>query len=72
MHVEADAHHQVVAAGDLAGGLVEREPHLADDVAFGARALMAVERRFADHLLTRWERGRTSLRSPVPGLWEAA
>lgn len=72
VHVEADAHHQVVAAGALAGGLVEREPHLAEDIAFGARALMAVERRFAEHLLTRWERGRSSLRSPVPGLWEAA
>ena len=72
VHVEADAHHEVVAARDLAGGLAETEPHLVDDIAFGARALMLVEGRFAADVLSRWGEGRTSLRSPLPDLWEAA
>jgi hypothetical protein len=64
-HVVADAHHQTLAARDLAGGLVRAEPHLAADVLFGAQALSAVERRFTDHLLGSWEAGRSSLLAPV-------
>jgi hypothetical protein len=62
VHVVADAHHQVVAATDLAGGLAETEPDLAGDILFGARALLAIERRFADRLLDSWAAGRSSLR----------
>jgi hypothetical protein len=62
VHVAADTHHQVVAAADLAGGLVETEPELAGDIVFGARALMAVEQRFAVRLLDAWSAGRSSLR----------
>ncbi|MCA1843689.1 MAG: iron-containing redox enzyme family protein [Actinobacteria bacterium] len=61
VHVVADAHHQEVAATGLAGGLAEAEPELAADILFGARALMAIEARFADHLLTAWAGGRSSL-----------
>ncbi len=61
VHVVADAVHQVVASRDLAGGFVEAEPDLAADVAFGARALMAVEGRFARALLGAWAAGRSSL-----------
>ncbi|HVW35254.1 MAG TPA: iron-containing redox enzyme family protein [Acidimicrobiia bacterium] len=64
VHVLADAHHQEVAATDLAGGLAESEPGLAADILFGARALMAVEERFARHLLDAWTAGRSSLRPP--------
>lgn len=65
VHVEADAHHEIVAAGDLAGGLARTEPALAGDILFGARAVMAVEERFAHHLLGSWAAGTTSLRSPL-------
>ena len=65
-HVVADAHHQAVAARDLAGGLVRREPHLIGDVLFGAHAIMAVERAFTAHLLGSWEAGRPSLLGPLP------
>jgi hypothetical protein len=65
VHVIADAHHQVVAATDLAGGLAEAEPALAGDIIFGARALMAVEQRFAFRLLDSWAAGRSSL-LPAP------
>jgi hypothetical protein len=60
-HVTADAIHENVAAVDLAGGLVRREPRLVDDVLFGARALIEVEARWATALLEAWEAGRGAL-----------
>jgi hypothetical protein len=64
-HVEADAVHEQVAAVDLAGGLARLEPALAGDVVWGARALIDVEARWAEHLLDCWELGRSSLLSPL-------
>jgi hypothetical protein len=61
-HVEADAVHEAIAAWDLAGGLARQEPELAADILFGARALLALEARWAAHLLASWEAGETSLR----------
>lgn len=66
VHVEADARHEVIAAGDLAGGLARAEPDLAGDILFGARALMAVEGRFTAHLLASWASGVSSLLSGTP------
>jgi Iron-containing redox enzyme len=60
-HVEADAVHENLAAVDLAGGLARLEPALAADILWGARALVEVERRWAQHLLEAWEAGRSSL-----------
>jgi hypothetical protein len=65
-HVVADAHHQTVAATDLAGGLVSQQPWLAADVALGARALMLVEARRTARTLAAWEAGRSSLLRPLP------
>ena len=64
-HVVADAHHQILAARDLAGGLLRSEPHLFGDVMFGAQALSAIEARFTKHLLGSWAAGRPSLLAPV-------
>ena len=64
-HVVADAHHQTLAARDLAGGLIRAEPQLFGDVMFGAQALSAVEQRFTRHLLESWGGGRSSLLAPV-------
>ena len=64
-HVEADAVHENIAAVDLAGGLMRREPTVAADVLFGARALAGLDRLWADHLLGSWERGESSLRIPL-------
>jgi hypothetical protein len=64
VHVEADATHEVIAATRLAGGFAHAEPSRAGDVLFGARALMAVEERFARHLLDAWHQGRSSLATP--------
>jgi hypothetical protein len=65
-HVEADSVHENIAAWDLAGGLAESEPELAADILFGARALLALEARWAAHLLGSWEEGGASLRMPLP------
>lgn len=65
VHVEADARHEVIAAGDLAGGLARAEPDLAGDILFGARALMAVEARFTAHMLASWTSGVSSLLPPL-------
>ena len=65
-HVVADAHHQTVAAEQLAAGLVRQEPALAADVVFGAQAVTAVEARLSAHLMRSWEAGRTSLRAALP------
>jgi hypothetical protein len=61
-HVEADAVHEAIAAWDLAGGLAREEPGVAADILFGARALLALEARWAARLLGAWEAGETSLR----------
>ena len=63
-HVEADAVHENIAAHDLAGGLARQEPEIAADIVFGARALLALEGRFAAHLLDAWRAGESSLLPP--------
>jgi hypothetical protein len=65
-HVEADAVHEAIAAWDLADALAREEPELAGDIVFGARALLALEARWGQHLLAAWRAGRTSLRPPLP------
>lgn len=62
VHVDADAHHEVVARDAMVAGLLGAEPELGGDVLFGARALAAVETRFASYLLDAWQAGDTSLR----------
>jgi len=65
-HVEADAVHEQIAGRDLAGGLVEAEPALRDDVLWGAAALIAVDRVTAEDVVGAWEAGRSALRGQVP------
>lgn len=61
-HVTADERHRVVALDEMVAGLMEDEPFLGGEVIFGARALTAVEGRFASHVLDAWAAGSTSLR----------
>ncbi|KNB54057.1 iron-containing redox enzyme family protein [Streptomyces caatingaensis] len=65
-HVEADAVHEQLVRHEVVGGLLEQEPHLAADVAFGISATRWLEQRLSAHLLGAWERGTTSLRGPLP------
>jgi Iron-containing redox enzyme len=64
-HVEADAVHESIAAWDLAHGLARSEPALAPDILFGAAALLALEARWAEHLLGAWKSSESSLLRPV-------
>jgi len=66
VHVVADAHHQNVAAGDLAAGLVEQRPDLATDVLFGAKSVCALEAEASRQLIEAWEEGRSSLLAMSP------
>jgi hypothetical protein len=63
-HVEADAVHEQIAAWDLAGGLATAEPQLADDIMWGAAALLELDSRWARHLLAAWDRDASSLLTP--------
>ncbi|HWD65070.1 MAG TPA: iron-containing redox enzyme family protein [Solirubrobacteraceae bacterium] len=65
-HVEADAVHDNIAVWDLADGLGRDEPALTGDIVFGARALLTLEARWAEHLLNCWSRSETSLLAPLP------
>ncbi|GEC02570.1 hypothetical protein SSP24_02250 [Streptomyces spinoverrucosus] len=65
-HVEADAVHEQVVRHDVIGGLLEEEPWLACDIAFGIDATGYVEDRLAERLLTGWRAGKSSMRTPLP------
>ncbi|MFI5495655.1 iron-containing redox enzyme family protein [Actinoplanes sp. NPDC051859] len=62
-HVEADAVHEQIAAYDMCGSFCAAEPELAADVLFGARCVLTLEDRWAEHVLSRWAAGETSLRA---------
>ncbi|MFI2644086.1 iron-containing redox enzyme family protein [Streptomyces sp. NPDC018610] len=64
-HVEADAVHEQVVRHEVIAGLLEEEPHLAGDVAFGIDATGHLEDRLAGRLLADWRAGRSSLRVPL-------
>jgi len=63
VHVTADALHEQLAAHDLCGGLAEAEPELTEDIVFGAAVCLAVDGRFARHVLDSWAAGSSSLRA---------
>ncbi|MFF4488064.1 iron-containing redox enzyme family protein [Streptomyces sp. NPDC001544] len=65
-HVEADAVHEQVVRHEVIGGLLEQEPQLAPDIAFGIDATGYVEERLARRLLEPWRAGRSSLRTALP------
>jgi hypothetical protein len=56
-HVEADAVHEQVAAGDLCGSLVEANPALVADVMFGAACAVHLDGLSGRELLSRWAAG---------------
>ncbi|MEU6283002.1 iron-containing redox enzyme family protein [Streptomyces sp. NPDC047028] len=64
-HVEADAVHEQVVRHDVIGGLLDEEPGLSADIAFGIDATEYLEDRLARRLLTDWRAGRSALRVPL-------
>jgi hypothetical protein len=65
-HVTADAVHEAIAAVDLAGGLAHQDAALGADIVWGARALSHLDARWASHVLSCWDEGRTSLLGELP------
>lgn len=53
-HVEADAVHEQVVRRDVIGGLLDDEPALAADIAFGVIATSFLEDRLGERLLADW------------------
>jgi hypothetical protein len=53
VHVLADAEHEIWAM-EMAQQVAATEPALVDDIVFGARCALEVERRFAEDLFHRW------------------
>ncbi|WP_206068270.1 iron-containing redox enzyme family protein [Nonomuraea composti] len=66
-HVQADAVHEQIAAHDLCGAFAAAHPSAAGDVLYGAACALELERRWAGHVLARWERGITSLSGRLAG-----
>ena len=64
-HVVADAVHENIAAVDLAGGLGRQEPELLADIIWGGRALVEVDTRWSTGVLSAWQAGVSSLRTPL-------
>ena len=62
-HIEADAVHEQIMRRDVIGSLLEQEPGLRADVTFGIQATELLEARLADHLLSSWAAGESSLRT---------
>ncbi|MFC3896155.1 iron-containing redox enzyme family protein [Lentzea rhizosphaerae] len=62
-HIEADAVHEQIMRRDVIGSLLEQEPELKGDVVFGIQATELLEARLADHLLSSWRSGESSLRT---------
>jgi hypothetical protein len=65
-HIEADAVHEQIAAGDLCGGLLDDEPGLAADVLLGASVCLGLDARVSEHVLSAWTGARSALRERLP------
>lgn len=71
VHVVADAHHQQVAADELAAGLVEQKADTASLILWGVDTLNWTEGQFSSHVQSAWSRGASSLLvplKPIPAL----
>jgi hypothetical protein len=61
-HVLADSVHDMIMLHDLAGAVAADDPHLVEDMVFGAAAGAVVDGAFAEYVLGCWARGEQSLR----------
>ncbi|MFD4702925.1 iron-containing redox enzyme family protein, partial [Streptomyces niveus] len=64
-HVADDAAHEQLVRREVVGGLLEEEPWLETDVAFGADATGVLDARLAEKLLPAWRDGLSGLRTPL-------
>jgi hypothetical protein len=61
VHANVDARHARIARDRLVAGLLGAEPHLEEDLLFGAASVLLLEERFQRHLLDAWTANRSSL-----------
>ncbi|MGD6741458.1 iron-containing redox enzyme family protein [Streptomyces sp. BH106] len=64
-HVEADAVHEQVVRHEVVDGLLDAEPSLDGDIAFGVCATSFLEGRLGERLLAQWRQGRSALLRPL-------
>ncbi|WP_405607124.1 iron-containing redox enzyme family protein [Streptomyces sp. NBC_01511] len=64
-HIAGDAAHEQLVRRDVVGGLLEEEPWLETDVAFGVDATGVLDARLAEKLLPAWRDGLSGLRTPL-------
>ncbi|MFF2545178.1 hypothetical protein ACFVUY_21760 [Kitasatospora sp. NPDC058063] len=62
----ADTVHEQLVRRTVIAPLIRDVPSIGPDIAFGIAATTAVEARFGHDLLTCWQHGRSSLRTPLP------
>jgi hypothetical protein len=67
VHVAADGYHGRLALDGMVADFAAQHPDAVEEVLFGAAGLIHVEQQLTEHLLTAWERGTTSLRTPLDG-----
>jgi hypothetical protein len=53
-HIEADAVHEHIAARDICGSLVDAEPHLREDILFGAAACVHLDAVAGEKMIEAW------------------
>ena len=66
-HVEADAVHEQIAGRDLAGGLIEADPRMMQDVFFGAATVILLDTLAGTWQMNAWQSGTSSLRAQLQG-----
>ncbi|MET4921770.1 iron-containing redox enzyme family protein [Streptomyces sp. PSRA5] len=64
-HVAGDGTHEQLVRREVVGGLLEEEPWLETDVAFGVDATGVLDARLAEKLLPAWRDGLSGLRTPL-------
>jgi hypothetical protein len=65
LHVHADENHRDVALKEVVMPVCAAEPGAAIEIAYGIVDGRTLEAEFGEHLLTRFERGESSLAEPV-------
>ena len=64
-HVEADAVHEQLVRREVIEALVQDEPELEADIAFGLAASTLADQRLGERAVDCWRQGRSSLRAPL-------
>ncbi|WP_034263052.1 iron-containing redox enzyme family protein [Actinospica robiniae] len=64
-HIEADAVHEQLMRREVIGALLDDEPELEQDVAFGLAASGLADQRLGEHAVASWQKRRSSLLVPL-------